>query len=107
VKAFLKNLFKKESAPAFISGRLATRDDVKHGFFYLADKHGEPMTELYPVPIPQPVIYHDVEKKKKVRAALIQAEKMLIKDLVVCTIRLEDNSILVCRLNEVQLSKKK
>lgn len=91
--------FFKKSPTKFISGRISEQNDAKDNFFYLRTETGEVMSEPYLVEIPQNVIYADPKTKRKNEATLVQAERITktkMKGQVLCTIRLEDGSTIVC-----------
>jgi|SRR3954452_5593128 hypothetical protein len=99
----------KISLSPFISGRVATKNDVKYGFFSLVSKTGEEMSIPYDIHIPQEVAHINQETMKRNKGILIQAEKFTktnMKGQVICTVRMSENSILVCKLEELQLTGK-
>lgn len=103
------SLFKREKGPEFITGRVATRKETKFGFFSLVTDTGEEISKPYKIKIPQAVIHSNQESKVKSKGILIQAEKVTkseMKGKVVCTVKLENNQVLNCLLEELKLLEK-
>ncbi len=100
--------FKKKYTIEYISGRIATKDDVKFGFFSATTDLGEEISRPYYAVIPQPVVHINNDTKKRNKGTLIQAEKIIkteMKGKVMCTVRFEDGSTIICLLEELALSK--
>lgn len=102
--------FKKEKRLEYISGRIATKNDIKYGFFSLITDSGEKISVPYKIEIPQEVLHINKKTQKKSKGILIQAElvtKTHMKGHIVCTVRLDDDQELHCLIEELQLSKNK
>ena len=102
--------FKKEKDPEYISGRIATKKDIKYGFFSVVTSSGEEISTSYNIKIPQPVIHIDQKTKNQRKGILVQAElviKTKMKGQIICTVRLDSGETFHCLIEELQLSKNK
>ena len=104
------SLFKKEKGPEYISGRVATKEDVKFGFVHLVNDLGASISVSYKIEIPQDVVHINKETKEENKGKLVQAELVTqtgMKGQVICTVKLQNGETLHCLIEELQLSKNK
>lgn len=105
----LFSLFNKKKGPEFITGRVATRQEVKFGFFSVVTDAGEEISKPHPVIIPQKVTHINQDTKEKSQGTLIQAEEVIktpMKGKIICAVKLDNGQTLHCLVGELMLSKK-